>query len=240
MSTCPVGSFPHTIQPGDTIWLLAQRYNTAVDAIIAVNTGIEPGKLTVGQVICIPAGNAISKAELDLSNEMRKLWEEHVAWTRMFIISVASNLPDLDLVTQRLLRNATDMAEALKPFYGEELASRFGNLIRDHLIFAAELVKAAKAGNSQAAADAERRWYTNADEIATFLSNINPNWSRETWMKMLHEHLSLTKSEAVARLTGNYAEDIATYDKIENQALVMADEMTNGIVKQFPNKFGKN
>lgn len=237
MSSCPVGTLPYTIKPGDTLWLLAQRYNTTADAIAAANPGINPDKLIVGQVICIGPGRGISKAELDLSNDMRKLWEEHVAWTRMTIISIASDLPDQGLVTQRLLRNATDMAALFKTFYGDEKASKFGSLMKEHLVIAAQLVKAAKAGDSMAAADAEKKWYANADEIAAFLNSINPNWPREVLMSMLHEHLALTKAEAVARLSRDYATDIALFDKIENQALTMANALTQGIVKQFPNKF---
>ena len=48
------------------------------------------------------------------------------------------------------------------------MAARFDSLLTSHLVIAAELVKAAKAGDSRAAADAERRWYANADEIAAF------------------------------------------------------------------------
>ena len=54
---------------------------------------------------------------------------------------------------------------------------------------------------------------------------------------MLHEHLALTKSEAVDMLTKNYAKGISVFDAIEKQALEMADFMTEGIIKQFPNKF---
>lgn len=54
---------------------------------------------------------------------------------------------------------------------------------------------------------------------------------------MLHEHLALTKTEAVDILTGNYSDGISTFDKIEKQALKMADVMTYGIVNQFPDKF---
>jgi len=179
----------------------------------------------------------ISQAEVDLRNLLRMLWEEHVAWTRMAIISMAASMPDQELVIKRLLRNATDMAAALRPLYGEEKASIFGRLIHDHLALAAQLVAAAKAGDSSAAAEAERKWYANADEIATFLSNINPNWSREALLAMLHDHLALTKAEAVARLNKEYATDIALYDAIEQQALTMADALTDGIVKQFPDIF---
>ncbi|AIQ14457.1 acetylglutamate kinase [Paenibacillus durus] len=167
------------------------------------------------------------------------LWEQHVAWTRMLIISIAAGLPDEAQVTERLLRNVPDMAAVIKRYYGDEIASRFSALMKEHLVLAAQLVKAAKAGNTQAAAEAEKKWYANADEIAAFLSSINPNWPKRVLMKMLHEHLRLTKDEAVFRLSGNYKSDIETYDQIEKQALEMADVFTAGIVKQFQNLFVK-
>lgn len=237
MSQCPIGTFPYTIQQGDTLWRLAQRYNTSVNALIATNPNINPTNLLVGQVICIPPGKGISKAELDLRKTMRLLWEQHVEWTRMAIISIAEDLPDVDLVINQLLRNPSDFEAALKPIYGIEKASKVSNLLKNHLEIAAELVKDAKAGNTQAAKDAEKRWYANADEIAIFLNSINPYWPKEALMEMLHEHLSLTKSEAIARINKDYATDISLYDKVETQALSMADALSDGIVKQFPELF---
>ncbi|MCR4398067.1 MAG: LysM peptidoglycan-binding domain-containing protein [Firmicutes bacterium] len=51
---CPAGSFPHRIEPGDTLFLLAIRYNTTVQAILALNPGIDPLNLIVGTLLCIP------------------------------------------------------------------------------------------------------------------------------------------------------------------------------------------
>lgn len=169
-----------------------------------------------------------------LQNQMRMLWEEHAAWTRMTIISIAESLKDEDLVTRRLLRNPADIAAMFQPLYGSEIADRLNKLITDHLVIAAQLVKAAKAGDSAAAAEAEKRWYANADEIATFLNLINPYWSKETMIKMWREHLAQVKSQAVARLHKDYASDIAFYDEGEKLLLEMADEFTEGIVRQFP------
>ncbi|ATW28316.1 acetylglutamate kinase [Candidatus Formimonas warabiya] len=165
------------------------------------------------------------------------LWEQHDVWTRMTIMGIVENLPDVDLITQRLLRNPKDFEAALRPFYGKRAAAHFSDLLTAHLTIAAELVKASKAGDDRAAADAERRWYANADEIARFLGRINPYWSQEEWERMLHDHLGLVKAEAVALLTKNYAEGIAVYDRIEEQSLTMADVMAEGIVRQFPNMF---
>jgi hypothetical protein len=158
-------------------------------------------------------------------------------WTRLTIISIAASLPDVDLVSRRLLRNPADFQLVLERFYGREIALRFAQLLTSHLVIAAELVTASKAGNSEAAADAERRWYANADEIAAFLARINPHWSEEEWRAMLHAHLALTKSEAVDLLTQDFPAGIAVYDEIEKQALMMADVMTEGIVRQFPRRF---
>jgi len=181
-----------------------------------------------------------TQSEIGLMNTMRALWEQHVAWTRMTIISIAANLPDKELVSQRLLRNAKDMGNVLKSLYGNKNANEFSYLIREHLLIAAQLVEAAKAGNTKEAANVERAWYENADEIANFLNSINPYLPVAAVREMLYQHLALTKSEAVARLTGNFAQDIAAYDKIQRQALTMADAITAGIVEQFPQLFAAN
>lgn len=237
---CPITKFSCTIQPYNTPILLGQRYSN-IYPITAVYPGANPNYIYSEYInydeSYRPAPTKISKSEVDLTNALRMLWEQHIAWTRMTIISIIAGLPDVDLVTEQLLRNPIDFARALKPFYGNRIASKFSDLFKSHLVIAAELVKAAKAGNKEASANAEKRWYANANEIAAFLASINPYWSQEFWKTMLHEHLALTKSEAVAMLTGNYAEGIKLYDEIEKQALKMADVMAKGIVKQFPKKF---
>lgn len=184
-----------------------------------------------------PTSTKISKAEIDLMNNMRMLWEQHGVWTRSAITSILLNLPDVDLVTKRLLRNPKDFQIALQQFYGNENASKFGDLLKDHLVIASEIVKAAKNGDENAVRNAEKRWYENADEIAVLFSSINPYWSKEEWQRMLYRHLQLVKAEALDILNKNYEQGIVTYDEIEKQALEMADMMTQGIVKQFPNKF---
>lgn len=174
-----------------------------------------------------------TKAQVDLRNHLRMLWEQHDVWTWSTITSIVFGLPILDPVVARLLRNPVDFERALQPYYGVRIAAKFRDLLTEHLVIAADLVIAAKAGDNVAAAEAERKWYANADAIAVFLGNINPYWSQELWRKMMFRHLELVKAIAVNMLNGQYEASIAAYDENEIHTLGMADIMAEGIIKQF-------
>jgi hypothetical protein len=174
---------------------------------------------------------------------MRKLWEDHIVWTRQFIVSAATesgNLADIGPTTDRLLANQADIGNALKPFYGEAAGEQVTALLRDHILTAAQLVAAAKAGDAAAVETASAAWYQNADDIATALNGLNPkHWPLAEMKAHMKDHLDLTLKEAVARLQGRYADDIVAYDEIHTQILSMADMLSDGIIAQFPAKFSR-
>lgn len=177
--------------------------------------------------------NEIACNQFEISNTIRRLWIEHVLWTRFFIVSTAFSLPDLTFVTQRLLQNPVDFAKELQPLYGRQIAMQFQNLLTDHLLIAAKLVNAAKAGNTAEADKQRKLWYQNAEAIAKFLASINPYWREFTWRELLFDHLRMTEDEAAFILTGQYEKGIKEYDAIQAEALEMADVMTFGIIRQF-------
>jgi hypothetical protein len=174
---------------------------------------------------------------------MRKLWEDHIVWTRQFIVSAATeaeNLPDTGPTVDRLLANQTDIGNAIKPFYGEAAGDALTALLREHILTAADIIAAAKAGDGDAVEAAAAAWYANADEIATFLSEANPrNWPLDEMKAHMKSHLDLTLEEAVARLEGRYADDIAAYDKVHADILEMADMLSAGIIAEFPSRFAR-
>jgi len=176
-----------------------------------------------------------AKAELKLS--MRKLWEDHVMWTRNVIFCLVDRLPGKDQAVNRLLQNQVDLGNAIKPYYGEEAGKKLTDLLYPHITIAAEVVNAAKAGNTTALDEANKRWYANADEISEFLSKANPNWEFEEMKMMMREHLKLTTDEAVQRIKKDYDADVIAYDKVNDAILKMSDMLADGIVKQFPEKF---
>ncbi len=171
-----------------------------------------------------------------LREAMRKLWEEHVTYTAFFYTAVIDGT-DAGPIAARLLRNQDDLGDAVKPFYGDAAGAQLSGLLRDHILVAADLVKAAKAGDVKAKEDASRRWQQNADAIAGFLSSANPNWPRKTLDDMLRAHLAITVDAVVARLSGDAAAAVAAYDRGHEHILALADALSAGLVKQFPDRF---
>lgn len=184
------------------------------------------------------ATRAVPAAQLALHDQMRKLWEDHVTWTRLAIVTFADGSAGFDATAQRLLQNQADIGAAVGTFYGTAAGESLTLLLRDHITIAVELLQAAKSGDTTAFDDAKARWYVNSDDIADFLSAANPrNWPQDLMRAGMRTHLDQTLTEAAAELGGEHAASVATYDDIHAHILGMADMLTDGIVAQFPSRF---
>jgi len=182
-----------------------------------------------------PAANADAVHELRVA--MRKLWEDHITYTRNYIISALADLPDQDAVAKRLLANQDEIGAAVANYYGKDAGDKLASLLRNHITQATAVVAAAKSGD-KAKLDAEQaKWSQNGKDIAAFLSGANPNWDKATLEAMLQKHLDLTSGEVVARLGKDWDADIKSYDDGHAHMLMFADALTDGITKQFPEKF---
>ena len=211
-------------------------------AALAVSNGMNMaqahGNTPMQMTMTVHHTPKLSAKAVALREDMRKLWEDHITWTRLAIISLEGGTPDTDATVARLLQNQTDIGDAVKPFYGEAAGNELTSQLRTHILIAADLIAAAKAGDSAALADAQARWIANADQIAAALHSVNPRyWPLEEMKAEMHMHLDLTTQEAVARLHGDWAADVAAYDKVHAHILHMSDLLSDGIVKQFPKRF---
>jgi hypothetical protein len=185
-----------------------------------------------------PAPTAIPAKHAALRTAMRVLWEDHIVWTRLAIISLTTGSPDTQATIARLLKNQVDIGNAVKPYYGKAAGNALTAELRRHILIAADVVAAAKAGDQAKLADAQTRWQQNADDIAALLARVNPRyWKLGTMKAEMGRHLNLTTQEAVARLKGNWAGDIAAYDAIHRHILHLSDALADGLVKQFPGRF---
>lgn len=173
-----------------------------------------------------------------LRQEMRRLWDDQVTWTRLAVVSLTTDALDTNATVGRLLQNQTDIGNAIKPYYGATAGRQLTALLHQHILIAADLIVVAKKGDQGGGASQEARWMANADQIATLLSTANPvSWKLGAMKAMMHDHLRLTTDEVVARLQHDWAADVRAYDRIHLQILDMPDMLSTGIVKQFPSRF---
>jgi hypothetical protein len=182
--------------------------------------------------------HAMTARQAAFHDAMRKLWEDHITWTRLAIVSFAAGLPDLQATEARLLANQVDIGNAIKPYYGRTAGNRLTALLKDHILGAVALLQAAKAGDQAQIAKASTAWYANANQIADFLNRANPHqWSRKAMRSMMKTHLDQTLAEAQHRLQGDFAADIRDYEAVHRHILEMADMLSDGIIRQFPKRF---
>jgi hypothetical protein len=179
---------------------------------------------------------ATSKEPVRLA--LRKLWSDHVIWTRQYIVAAVAGTPDADAAAGRLLKNQEDIGAAIAGYYGDAAGGKLTDLLKEHIMIAVDLVGAAKSGDQAAFARNDARWTANIETIATFLAGANPNWPEKDVLDLLALHLKLTKDETVARIQGDWAADVKAFDDIFTEILVLADALHDGIAAQFPERFG--
>lgn len=185
----------------------------------------------------INTNDTISLVELGFREDMRKVWVDHVVWTRLYIIAAVNGAPDTEQAANRLMKNQEDIGNVMMPYLGNMSSVQLTTLLKKHISIATDIISAAKVGDTGKQTSAELEWSTNAAEIAAFLSSANPKWDHSALKSMLGEHLQLTKTEVINRLGKNYNADVADFDAVQNSALMMADMFSDGIVQQYPEKF---
>jgi hypothetical protein len=228
----------HSLRNGSAAFATAALMAATVGVVSYVSAPTDAAEASTHSVHNNGKADKQSAKALNFRNEMRRLWEDHIVWTRQFIVSSVADLPDTDTAAGRLLANQDHIGDAIKPYYGDEPGEALSALLRDHILIAAEILDAAKSGDSAGVEEANDRWHDNANEIADFLSAANPtNWPQDEMREMMAEHLEWTLAEAVAGLNADWDADVAAYDRIHRDILHMAEMISIGIIEQFPRRF---
>jgi hypothetical protein len=178
-----------------------------------------------------------TSSETALYTAMRLLWAQHMEWTYATIAAFAADTKGLPATLDRLLANQADIGNAVKPFYGNEAGDALTKLLKAHINGAVPILVAAKAGRTGDLKKAVTAWYANAKAIGDFLAGANPAWPKSEMESMMKLHIDQTLTYATAQLQGKYADSIAAYDEAEAHMQEMADMLSAGLVKQFPDKF---
>jgi hypothetical protein len=180
----------------------------------------------------------VTTKALAFHDAMRALWQSHGTWTERAIVDFVGGLPDTQFVVDRLLRNQTEIGDAVKPYYGRRAGNRLTALLQEHINAAVALLQAAKSGDADATATATAAFHANGDRIARFLHAANPrHWPLRAMKRMMRVHLDQVVGLAVHQLQGRYAAAVRLYDDYIDHILDMADMLSEGIMRQFPARF---
>lgn len=225
----------HVIKRGDTIYRLAKTYDTTVPEILMNNPRVNPYNLQVGSSLVICRKEETNDSQMEdskLNQTLRALWEQLSYWIRMYLVSVSDDMSDGKAVLKRLLQIPEEMEKVFAQYYPPEIVGEMRKALDQFVNGLAGLAPLVKSGSAEEADRQEMQLEQAADRLAEILSNMNINYDKEQLREALEEYLLQTKREIVARLSGQFAEDIATFDEVERQALQIADYLARGIVEQ--------
>lgn len=173
-----------------------------------------------------------------LNSAMKDLWNAHMYWTLITVDAFYNDPKGLGAKLDRLLQNQKDIGNAIVPYYGKEAGDKLAQLLTEHIQLAVLVLKAAKDGDNNALDKAVKDWYANAKEIGSFLASANPkNWTAKETQGALEMHITHTIAYSVSILKGNYTQSFGGFEEALHHMVHLADILTEGIVKQFPEKF---
>jgi hypothetical protein len=209
-----------------------------VVAVLSSAGSSTPTTSAPAEHVRIHRNGGLNGRELVFHDRMRKLWEDHITWTRLAIVTFADGSKGFPATAARLLHNQTAIGDAIKPFYGNAAGDRLSALLHAHITIAVAVLEAAKSGDTPAFKKATRRWYANANHIADFLAHANPKfWPDKVMRADMKTHLDQTLAEAADELHGHYRASVRDYEAVHRHILAMADMLSNGIIRAFPRAF---
>lgn len=174
----------------------------------------------------------------DMQAVLRDEWSRHLFWIRNVVLDDAKNdLRSRDFAEKAVAANARDIARTFTPFYGEAASDRLHALLTKHYEAVKTYSLASVAGNTRQQDAAKVQLTSNIDEIATFLSGVNPHLPKDTVRALFATHVDQHVAQIAKFQARDYAGEEETWPTMEHHIYVIADTLAAALVKQFPNKF---
>ena len=174
----------------------------------------------------------------EMKQTLRDLWVGHIFWVRHVVSNIATNDPEeRDAAENEVVTNTKQIAHTMAPFYGEAASEKLFSLLDLNISAVREYSEATVAENKQQQDAALAHLASNADEIADFLSHLNPYLQKDTVRALIetqgaHHVLQINRYK-----TKDYAPLVATWPMMRQHIYVIADTLTTALAKQFPSKF---
>ncbi|MEP6936372.1 MAG: hypothetical protein ABI988_20920, partial [Nitrospirota bacterium] len=169
---------------------------------------------------------------------LRDLWVGHIFWVRHVVSNIATNEPEeRDAAEKEVVANTKQIASVMTPFYGEVASEKFYSLLDHNIRAVRKYSEAALAGDKRQQDRALTYLASNADEIADFLSHLNPYLQKDIVRGLIATHGAHHVLQINQYKAKDYAPLGATWPMMRQHIYVIADTMTTALAKQFPGKF---
>ena len=184
------------------------------------------------------AGSANPASVAEMRQTFRDLWLGHIYWVQHAVLDSVKNSPsERDAVKKEVDANTKQIAGMLIPFYGEAPSQTFQTLLGVNIDAVREYSEATTAGNKSQQDAALARLASNANDFGVFLSGINPHLSESTARGLLGAHGAHHVLQINQYKKKDYAHLDETWKMMREHVYVIADTLTEALVKQFPGKF---
>jgi len=174
----------------------------------------------------------------EMKQTLRDLWVGHIFWVRHVVLNIATNDPEeRDAAEKEVGANTKQIANTMTPFYGEVESEKLYRLLDGNISAVREYSEATVAEDKRRQDAALAHIASNADDVADFLSHLNPYLQKETVRGLIAAHGAHHVLQINQYKAKEYARLGATWPMMRQHIYVIADTMTTALVKQFPDKF---
>lgn len=191
---------------------------------------------------CAHQGSSLSDPHpvtvADMQAVLRDEWSRHLFWIRTVVLDNANNdLQSRGFAEKAVAANTRDMAKTFAPFYGDAVSEQFRTLLTKHYDVINAYSEATVAGDKRRQDAAMVELASITDEIATFLSGINPHLPKATIRSLFATNIDHHVAQINKIQNKDYAGEEELWPRMEHHSYVIADTLTAGLAKQFPKKF---
>jgi hypothetical protein len=161
---------------------------------------------------------------------LRKLFTDHAVYTKFYIESFLSNLPDSTFIAKRLMDNQKDIGNAVKPIVGTSKGDALIALLTEHIQCAAEVLAHLLAKEDAAMKRSIRSLFRNSDDVATFLNSLNPRkLPLDVVKREFRMHNQHVLNIATLHAKKEYEKEIAEYDAYFNHMMRFSDMLYDAL-----------
>lgn len=184
-------------------------------------------------------GNAASSsAALNNRLALRDLWQEHIFWIRDYVqANQTGDKAQAKVAADQVVANATTIANAIAPFYGQPAADQLLKLLAGHWGAVKHYSDATVVKDNGGRKAAVGELTSNAGAIAKFLASANPNLPEKDLVTMLSTHGAQHIAQIDQLAAHDYTGEAKTWQGMRQHIQMLADALSAALVKQFPDKF---